>query len=877
MSTQYRCGTAQRRARVAQAPGINGIDYLEVLDHDVADTPALAGLAPQQTLLVHCFKPLPAISAQNVAITGGVRVSGVKVTWAYPANALPPSLVTKGAVSTAERDWYALLPDAPQVLVVRTDSSGDFSRYTLALVQPVTGSVPVPGFDPQLSQVEFSFKVECPSDFDCRSATECAPPQLQAPLINYLAKDYQGFRQLLLDRLAALSPQWQERNPADAGVMAVEALAYAADQLSYYQDAVATEAYLGTARRRVSVRRHARLLDYQMHDGCNARTWVCLQVSADGVVLPPYDPQTRQGTRFLTQVPARSTLDPTALERTLADYSPTVFEPLQSVALYRAHNAIGLYTWGEDDCCLPKGATRATLLDYDLAQLAPGASPPSPPSDSNRLRLCAGDVLIFTERVGPATGLTADADPSRRHAVRLTKVTPEATRNPGSDLRTPGSPSFDPLTQVPVVEIEWDEADALPFSFCLSTRVGNDPIANVSVALGNAILVDGGLTVGAEPLLPESVPEQGLYRPLLRQSNLTYSVPVNLALQVPEQGTGLPRTQAAAALLRQDPRSALPAVALREGAAAWQPRPHLLEAGRFARAFVVETENDGSAALRFGDAVLGRRPEPGSTLAATYRVGGGSAGNVGAGAIAHVVTTEGGIKAVTNPLPATGGTDPESMEAVRLYAPEAFRRQERAVTAADYAAAAGRHPEVQRAAATLRWTGSWYTMFVTVERTRGRPVDAAFKAGLRTFLERFRLAGFDLEVDAPRFVPLEIAFGVCVAPGYFRSDVRQALLAVFGTGDLPDGRRGFFHPDNFSFGQPVYLSQIVARAMQVPGVGLVDTSAKAPHRFQRWGQAPMGELALGQINLERLEIARLDNDPSLPENGKLEFNMEGGL
>ena len=73
-------------------------------------------------------------------------------------------------------------------------------------------------------------------------------------------------------------PQWQERNPADLGVALVELLAYVGDHLSYQQDAVATEAYLGTARRRVSVRRHARLVDYPMHDGCNARAWVQVQV-----------------------------------------------------------------------------------------------------------------------------------------------------------------------------------------------------------------------------------------------------------------------------------------------------------------------------------------------------------------------------------------------------------------------------------------------------------------------------------------------------------------------------------------------------------------------------------------------------------------------
>jgi hypothetical protein len=63
------------------------------------------------------------------------------------------------------------------------------------------------------------------------------------------------------------------------------------DYLSYYQDAIATEAYLGTARQRVSVRRHARLLDYAMHDGCNARVWVQVRVTTDapagGIILYP--------------------------------------------------------------------------------------------------------------------------------------------------------------------------------------------------------------------------------------------------------------------------------------------------------------------------------------------------------------------------------------------------------------------------------------------------------------------------------------------------------------------------------------------------------------------------------------------------------------
>ena len=294
--------------------------------------------------------------------------------------------------------------------------------------------------------------------------------------------------------------------------------------------------------------------------------------------------------------------------------------------------------------------------------------------------------------------------------------------------------------------------------------------------------------------------------------------------------------------------------------------------------FVVEMEDDGIAYLRFGDDVLGKRPTPGATLKASYRVGNGRAGNVGAEAIYHVVLQEGGrITGVKNLLPAEGGIDAEPTSQVRFYAPYAFRKQERAVTEDDYAKVVQRHPEVQKAIATLRWTGSWYTMFITVDRRGGRRVDAEFESEIIDFLERFRLAGHDIEIDAPRFVPLDIAFTVCVAPGYLHENVKLALLETFSNVDLPDGRRGLFHPDNFTFGQPVYLSKLVAAAMKVQGVKWIDTSDKDPHRFRRWGQPSQGEIGDGRIAFDRLEIARLDNDPNAPENGKVEFFMEDGL
>jgi predicted phage baseplate assembly protein len=251
-------------------------------------------------------------------------------------------------------------------------------------------------------------------------------------------------------------------------------------------------------------------------------------------------------------------------------------------------------------------------------------------------------------------------------------------------------------------------------------------------------------------------------------------------------------------------------------------------------------------------------------------VGTGTRGNVGPETLVQVDAPFNGIDRARNPLPAVGGADPEPLETARLNAPAAFRTQERMVSDADHADMAARHPEVQRATATRRWTGSWYTVFLTVDRRGGRPIDAAFEAELRAFLEPYRLAGNDLEIDAPTFVSLEIALRVCVTPGADRGSVRAALAEVFSSGELPDGGRGFFHPDRFTFGQPVYLSQVVAAAMAVPGVDYVIVD-----RFRRWGQPDRGELDAGEITFDRLEIARLDSDPSRPENGQITFDLRG--
>ncbi len=853
MGIQYYCKNEKRRQAIRLQSTLNGIDFLEVLDNRAPE-----GSPRQCTLLVYFINPAPDdLDSNNIRIYGGVRVTEFEVKWAVRGTEIE-SLFTEGLIKEEERDAFLALDKPDHLLLVRTDVRGDYSNYHLCLVQSQNNPQPPENIDPVLCCVEFSFKIDCPGEFDCEVLPECVPERAAEPLIDYMAKDYASFRSLMLDRLSIIMPDWEERNQADLGIALVELLAYAGDHLSYYQDAVATEAYLDTARKRVSLRRHSRLLDYPMHDGCNSRVWVCFEVTAGNVVhLKKEDTATGRRTRLLTKCDEKTVLDDESFTDLISTCHPEVFELLHDASLYSPHNRIYFYTWDNELCCLPKGATSATLRD----------------DPENRLLLRPGDVLILEELTGAATGEDSDADPAHRHAVRLTHVSPEAELD-NDQNRTPGPVAVDPLTGQAIVEIRWHPEDSLPFPLCISTRISGNIITDMACARGNVVLADHGHTFEKEVLEPSSVPAHGAgaYTPLLSKTGITFSCSYD---------HDAAREKPAFSALLQEPGEALAAVQLNNDGDIWSSGRDLLSSDRFAREFVVEMDNNGTAQLRFGDDVLGKKPAHGATLKSAVRVGNGHAGNVGAEAISHIVPLESTvdlpIDRLWNPLPAYGGIDAEKMEQVRLNAPQAFRVQQRAVTEADYADVVQRHAEIQKAVATLRWTGSWYTMFITVDRKGGREVDDTFRSELLDFLERFRMAGHDVEINAPQFVPLDIAFTVCVAPGYMSSEVKLALLEKFSNIELPDGRRGFFHPDNFTFEQPVYLSNIVAEVMQVPGVMWIDTSSLPPHRFKRWRQPSFEELDDGMITFGRLEIGKLDNDPNFPENGKIEFIMKGGI
>jgi len=470
------CGEALRRERLREG-ALNGIDYVE---------------ADGAMLCVHFFGDIPdGLALANVRIRGGRRIRDLRVI------AISPDV---------EPDMH---DDA--YLRVTLDREGDHSTYCLCIV--TTGSPddpaawqPYEGFDPRYACADVRFHIDCPEPLDCKNEASCPPTAPGVEEINYLAKDYASFRQLMLDRMSLKMPGWQERHVPDLGIALVEALAYTADYLSYYQDAVATEAYLDTARKRISVRRHARLVDYRLHEGCNARALLTIATDTKRDLA-------LSELRFLVPPPGQEAtaeagvIDAATLDKARDD-GALVFEPMPLdgatvLTILPAHNTIRIYTWGDELCCLPRGSTRATLVDRAQvpptngdAQPAPTPSTKTPaaaqssprdaaapkaatPPDARVLALAPGDFLIFEEVLGPETGNPADADPAHRHAVRLTSV----------------EQTVDPLYDIELLEVAWDPCDALPFDLCLSVRTAAPActmLEDISVARGNVVLVDHG-------------------------------------------------------------------------------------------------------------------------------------------------------------------------------------------------------------------------------------------------------------------------------------------------------------------------------------------------------------------------------------------------
>jgi uncharacterized phage protein gp47/JayE len=260
----------------------------------------------------------------------------------------------------------------------------------------------------------------------------------------------------------------------------------------------------------------------------------------------------------------------------------------------------------------------------------------------------------------------------------------------------------------------------------------------------------------------------------------------------------------------------------------WQEVPDFYGSGPRDRHYVLD-HMSGTAA--FGDGANGLIPPvgAGNLRLRHYRTGGGGAGNRDAHTIAQLTTTIPYIASVTNPEPARGGADAETLDALLKRAPRAIRHGDRAVTIEDFEDLATlASPEVARAKCV-----PLYDLSVDPDAASERPgtvsviiVPRSDEAKpLPSLALRERVVAY-LEARCPPVVDLRV-----VAADYLKVDVKAevALTTIDRASEVHSGivaaLRRFLHPltggfagTGWDFGRSPQISDLVQVIGAIPGV-----------------------------------------------------------
>lgn len=737
--------------------------------------------------------------------------------------ARPAQGIERSSVKVEGGDSRVPLPSdvivgSTDVIEVRFPYRGDHSPYTIRLLDG--GVDPLhPFFD----RASFSFYIDCPSG-DCRPpGTDAVPQPAKAPAIDLKTKDYRGFVQVVGDWLTAVHPQFGDRQPASFDQMLVEALCHQADLLSYYQDRVANEAFIDSARERHAMRQHGVLLGYQLDDGEAARTVLSFDVGGAGA-LP------KGVVVDLKGAPGEAAI---------------VFVTSASVTVDPAWNrgAMRLAAWpGASDAVVPAGS-RDLLLFGHAHHLAP----------SQRLALVYREEaqLVTLDEVVETMlpGWVADpADLPSNAVANVTRI------------------RFSPPTVGPITP--WATTEGFAIAGNLVDAVHGQP--RLAVAGPGAVPLGAlqiPLTRRTATVAPQSI-GAGPTRWLLR------------ALRVPE-GPVLFDRDAAGRLV--------PALSLSVSGEVWSRENTLALSQAFDHHYVAESDAEGRIWLQFGDGVRGAAIAVNRLDALTftvpdsieirYRIGHPTAGNCAAGSLNRidiaatrlntgVDLTLAGIAAVTNVVAGRSGRLPEGLDHARFGIPDTLRHGplRRAVTLADYAAAAASVDGVARAAA-VDLGGIFNSVAILVDPKGRRRPPPELVAAVEARIEGLRMAGREHRVLPPVYVPIELRLAVCPASAQMGQIVRERVLQALRPG--AETRPGFFHPDQLSFGQAIELGDVLAHVQSVPGV----RSAKI-FVFRRLGIAGVPPIS-AVLTMGPTEVPVLDADENRPENGILKVAVLG--
>ena len=263
--------------------------------------------------------------------------------------------------------------------------------------------------------------------------------------------------------------------------------------------------------------------------------------------------------------------------------------------------------------------------------------------------------------------------------------------------------------------------------------------------------------------------------------------------------------------------------------------------------YMTETDENDVTTVVFGDGQYGAIPPSGARIRATYRVGGGSTGNVGAGQITVIAKAPQlqliGAK-VVNRSPATGGAERESIENAVAFAPTVFSSMQRAVTAQDYEAQAKLFPGVSKARAEAT---NWNVIKLYIAPTgSGEPPTDILKRDLLAYFEDRRMITSSIEIGIPDYIRIVITVEVVAKPYFLTENVKGAAEnAIFGLYDF----------EKVSFGQKLYLSKIYEALEGLDGVESAYVSVFRRHD----GSDPIAKDGVIQLGENEIPVLRTED------------------
>jgi hypothetical protein len=777
-------------------------------------------------------------------------------------------------------DFDAANSTQPTTLVLTVTPIGDYSTYTLSVDtgQFATDAVIM---DPVFDEIDLKFRPGC-FNTNCAPDWKPAPRPENEPVIDYLAKDYDSFRHTMIAALMQRVPDWQPSSEADLDEVLLDLFSAAADELSDYQDRVMNEAYLASARKRVSLARHARLMDYHIHQGSQASTWLALEVA----LAQHSEPEVGATLQYVL---ADNYKVWSGTEK--EDASSIVFLSGAQQPVHPLVNRMGLYTWSDAIPSLAAGDTTADLTLF-LDEDTPATDEASARVVETLIQSGVITHLVIQEHKNPATGTENGFNPRHRQLLKLLSGPPGAIAMSDPSPVPPVNPGW-------FVRVRWEDKDALTSNYCFTVdcpETGKVP--NVSLFHGNLVEVrQGWLQEDIVFKKPKSIlipPKEFYYERVgrwdLRADDDQAFGKWGALCALPDHPLAYRNTKPGGDV---PPLSTL-SVKVKEpggGEDLWDEVPsfiHSDDGDENGDHFIVETDEDRLSYIRFGNGTNGKELPDNAEVRCTYQVGDGLAGNVGVDTLIHFdsaatafLKLEAGASTPApppvdkiircwNPFDVTNGTAPEPAATIIRRVPEAYRRHQlRAITLQDYIDRAKSLPGVSGAAARYAWTGSWRTVQITIDPVGTTEVTPDVRAEIARHLDAVRLIGEDLEIRPPRFVPLEIHVSLCANLDYWPEDLKSILEQEFSDGWTPDGRRGFFNPDLWTFGQQLKASQIAGRILSVEGVEHIIAVT-----MRRWNGP--GTVSDEITNVAFNEILQVANDPDHQELGFIDFVVQGG-